>query len=81
MEQAYADAMAEVWADYPDNSDVGAMYAESLMIQRPWKLYDINRESIGDTPKILSVLERVMEMDPGHPGVFHLYVQAVEPGS
>lgn len=81
LEQAYADAMAEVWADYPDNSDVGAMYAESLMIQRPWKLYDINRESIGDTPKILSVLERVMEMDLGHPGVFHLYVHAVEPGS
>ncbi|MDA9764464.1 tetratricopeptide repeat protein [Opitutales bacterium] len=81
LEQAYADAMAEVWASYPNDSDIGALYAEAMMIQRPWKLYDIDRNSTGNTLEILEVLERVMKMDPGHPGVFHLYVHAVEPSN
>ena len=81
LEQAYADAMAEVWAAYPNDSDVGALYAEAMMIQRPWKLYSPDRQATGDTPRILATLERVMELDPGHPGVFHLYVHALEPST
>jgi tetratricopeptide (TPR) repeat protein len=30
LEQAYADAMAEVWATYPDDSDVDTLYAEAM---------------------------------------------------
>jgi hypothetical protein len=52
-----------------------------MMIQRPWKLYDLDRKTTGDTPEILKVLEQVMKMDPGHPGVSHLYIHAVEPSS
>jgi len=81
LEKAYADAMAKVWADYPNDSDIGALYAEAMMLERPWKLYSLDRQSTGDTPKILATLERVMELDPGHPGVFHLYVHAVEPST
>lgn len=79
LEQAFADAMAKMWAEYPNNSDVGALYAEAMMIQRPWKLYDLDRKPTGNTPEILATLQRVMQLDPGHPGAFHLYVHAVEP--
>lgn len=79
LNQAYADAMAELWAAYPNDSDVGALYAEALMVQRPWKLYSADGEPEGDTPLIVSTLERVMEMDPGNPGANHLYIHAVEP--
>lgn len=81
LEQAYSVAMAKVWDRYPKDSNVGALYAESMMIQRPWKLYDLDRKATGDTPEILKVLEQVMKMDLGHPGVFHLYIHAVEPSS
>ena len=81
LEQAYADAMAAVWAAYPNDSDIGTLYAEAMMVQRPWKLYSIEREPEGDTEVIVATLERVMEMDPGNPGANHLYIHAVEPST
>ena len=79
LEQAYADAMAKVWAAYPNDSDVGTLYAESMMVQNPWKLYALDQKPVEGTEKIVEVLERVMELDPYHPGANHLYIHAVEP--
>ncbi|MFT7676143.1 MAG: tetratricopeptide (TPR) repeat protein [Planctomycetota bacterium] len=79
LEQAYADAMAKVWAAFPDDTDVGTLYAESMMVQRPWKLYSAAGEPEGDTHLIVEVLERAMALDPGNPGANHLYIHAVEP--
>jgi len=79
LEQAYANAMAKVWADHPDDSDVGVLYAEAMMVQRPWMLYSVTGEPEGDTLHIVATLERVMELDPGNPGAAHLYIHAVEP--
>ncbi len=79
LEQSYADAMAEVWAAYPNDSDVGTLYAEAMMVQMPWKLYTLDHQPEPDTYKIVATLERVMEMNPDHPGANHLYIHAVEP--
>ncbi len=79
LEQAYADAMANVWAAYPDDSDVGTLYAEAMMVKRPWKLYSLDYEPAEDTATIEAVLEHVMDLDPYHPGANHLYIHAVEP--
>ena len=73
--------MAKVWAAYPTDSDVGTLYAEAMMVRTPWKLYTPDFEMAEDTPKILAVLERVMELDPGNPGANHLYIHAVEPSA
>jgi tetratricopeptide (TPR) repeat protein len=76
----YAQAMAKIWKTYPDDSDIGTLYAEALMIRRPWKLYSIeDRAPHKDTPHILSTLEYVMNLDPDHPGALHLYIHAIEP--
>ncbi|MHC4147088.1 MAG: tetratricopeptide repeat protein, partial [Planctomycetota bacterium] len=32
-----------------------------------------------DTPHILATLDRVLELDPDHPGALHLYIHAIEP--
>ncbi len=81
LEQTYADAMGKVWAAYPNDPDIGTLYAEAMMVQRPWKLYDIDRQPTGDTPTIVATLERVMAMSPNHPGANHLYIHAVEPST
>ncbi len=75
----YAQAMADIWEAFPDDSDVGVLYAEAMMVQQPWKLYLPNHEPHENTPKITSTLERVMEMTPHHPGALHLYIHAIEP--
>jgi len=79
LEQAYADAMAEVWATYPEDSDVGTLYAEALMVRTPWKLYTEDGEPKPDTGLIVDTLQRAMELDPSNPGAKHLYIHAVEP--
>ncbi|MFG0319058.1 MAG: tetratricopeptide repeat protein [Planctomycetota bacterium JB042] len=81
LDRAYADAMATVWADHPDDSLVGTLYAEALMVLTPWKLYSLEKVPAEDTPTILATLERVMELDPGNPGANHLYIHAIEPSA
>ncbi|MDG2012538.1 MAG: hypothetical protein P8J33_03480, partial [Pirellulaceae bacterium] len=79
FDQAYAAAMAEVWQAFPQDADVGTLYAESLMMLRPWELYTTDGEPVEDTDKIVSTLETVLELQPDHPGANHLYIHAMEP--
>jgi tetratricopeptide (TPR) repeat protein len=78
LDQAYADAMAEVWEQYPGDADVGMLYAEALMVRTPWRLYNLDREPAEDTEMIEGLLERVLELKPDLPGAAHLYIHAVE---
>lgn len=79
LEKAYAEAMGKVWADYPRDSDVGTLYAESLMNLRPWDLWSVDQKPRPETPTIIAVLEEVLRLDPDHPGAHHLYIHAIEP--
>lgn len=79
LDQAYAAAMGEVWQAFPQDPDVGTLYAESLMMLRPWELYSTEGEPVEDTDKIVSTLESVLRLQPDHPGANHLYVHAMEP--
>lgn len=81
LEKAYADAMAKVWERHPQDADVGALYAESMMQLHPWALYSKKRQPIEGTLKIRGVLEKVMQLAPDHAGAKHLYIHAVEPSA
>jgi len=76
---AYAAAMEELLARFPDDPEIGTLYGESLMVLRPWQLYTIDRLPEADTAKITAALEAVLEMHPDNPGANHLYIHAVEP--
>jgi tetratricopeptide (TPR) repeat protein len=78
LDAAYAAAMREVWARFPADADVGALFAESLMDLHPWDLWSQDGLPKHDTQEIVRVLERVLEIAPEHPGANHLYVHAVE---
>ena len=78
LDQAYADAMGEAWAAFPDDADVGALYAESLMDLQPWDLWTAEGQPKGRTLEIVRVLERTLELDPLHPGANHFYIHTVE---
>ena len=78
LNEAYAQAMAKIWQAYPNDADVGTLYAEAMMVRRPWKLYSLEHEPHVDTPRIESTLERAFEIAPNHAGALHLYIHAVE---
>jgi len=77
-EQAYADAMAGVWAKYPKDADIGTLYAEALMDLRPWDLWTPAGQAQPGTQKIVALLEDVLKMAPEHPGANHFYIHTME---
>ncbi len=80
LNKSFSDAMAEVWAAYPGDLDVGTLYAESMMVQHPWELFTCDRQAAREeTHTVVATLEHVLAMNPEHPGANHLYIHAVEP--
>lgn len=78
LDQAFADAMREVAAAYPDDTDAATIFAESLMDTIPWDYWTPEGEPREQTVEILAALERVLELDPNHPGANHYYIHATE---
>jgi tetratricopeptide (TPR) repeat protein len=78
LDEAYATAMDELAARFPDDLDAAAMHAEAMMDLQPWDYWDSNGQPTGNTARILSVLESIIARDPKHAGALHFYVHAVE---
>jgi tetratricopeptide (TPR) repeat protein len=78
LDRDYADAMGEVAAAHPDDLDAATLYAESLMDLSPWDYWGAGGKPKPATKEILAQLERVLEVNPNHPGACHYYIHAVE---
>lgn len=78
LDRAFADAMRTVWKSFPDDPDVGAIFAESLMDLRPWDLWTPDGTARPGTPEVVETLETVLKLSPNHPLALHLYVHAIE---
>ena len=78
LDEAYAAAMGELAAKYPDDLDVVTLHAESMMDLQPWDYYDASGQPKGHTAEVVTQLESVIERNPQHAGALHLYVHAVE---
>jgi len=74
----YSEAMRAMAQKYPDDVDAATMFAESLMMLRPWQLWSLEGEPAPGTLELVAVLESVLKRDPDHPGANHFYIHAVE---
>jgi tetratricopeptide (TPR) repeat protein len=85
-DDAYADAMRDVYARFGDDYDVCALTAESLMVRTPWQLWDLENRvaaSGADTEEAIGIIERALARlesagDTPHPGLLHFYVHIME---
>jgi tetratricopeptide (TPR) repeat protein len=78
LDRAYADAMASVVRDHPDDDDAATLYAEALMDLSPWAYWTTDGKPTEFTPQILATLERVLQRNPQHIGAMHYYIHATE---
>lgn len=78
LDEAYAAAMREVWKQFPDDQDVGALFAESMMDLRPWDQWRLDGQPNPGTDEILATLDAVLKLNANHPFANHLYIHAVE---
>lgn len=76
LDSVYADAMADVHQQFPNDLEVGTLYAEALMVLEPRRgNWDIQKPAVARIHQLLGgVLERYMH----HPGACHLYIHATE---
>src|SRR4029077_10878406 len=78
LDQSYADAMRTVWERYPNDPDVGTLFAEAMMDLRPWNQWTPEGQPNPGTDEILATLDRVLKLNPRHPFANHLYIHANE---
>jgi tetratricopeptide (TPR) repeat protein len=81
---AFADAMRKVHAEFSQDLDVCAVLAESIMNRTPWRLWDLptGKPAEGaDTLEAISVLDSAFDTLPGawkHAGLLHMYIHLME---
>ncbi|HEY8164370.1 MAG TPA: tetratricopeptide repeat protein [Gemmatimonadaceae bacterium] len=78
LDSAYSRGMADVVRRFPNDLDAAAIYAESMMDLRPWNYWTAEGKPYPGTQEILRQLQRVIAINPNHPGACHFYIHAVE---
>jgi len=83
---AYANAMRDVYRAFPDDLDVSSLFAEALMNLTSWALWNLKTGEPAEgasTMEAVEVLEKAMaEMEQAggapHPGLLHMYIHLME---
>ena len=78
LDTAYAAAMKDLVAKFPDDLDAATIYAQSLMDTSPWNYWNADGSPRGFTSDVLASLESVLKRNPDHAGAIHFYIHAVE---
>ena len=78
LDEAYAAAMRDLSEKFPQDDDVAALFAESMMDLRPWDLWTPDGKQQPGTDEILRTLETVVARSPRHPLALHLYIHSIE---
>lgn len=79
LNELYTARMKAVYGKFNSNADAQALYADAMMLQHPWDLWNTDGTPKEWTPGIRNVLEKLIAQFPGHPGGNHYYIHVMEP--
>ncbi|HUR65562.1 MAG TPA: hypothetical protein VMZ03_04360 [Chitinophagaceae bacterium] len=79
LNELYTAQMQKLYEKYPANADVAAIYADAMMLEHPWDLWNIDGTPKAWTPRIRQVLEKLLATAPNNPGANHYYIHVMEP--
>ena len=83
-DKAYTRAMRAVFDKYRDDLDVRSVFAEAIMNETPWQMWDLSTggpAADAGTLEAVELLESALREMPkswDHPGLLHLYVHLME---
>lgn len=78
LNQQYSDKMKALYKLFPKDAEVAALYADALMLQHPWDLWEHSGKPKAWTPEIEKVLEHTLSFAPRHLGANHYYIHVME---
>jgi len=79
LNEAYTAMMKKAYESFKSSDDAQALYADAMMLEHPWDLWNINGTPKPWTPLIEKVLEHLLVKNPAHPGANHYYIHVMEP--
>jgi tetratricopeptide (TPR) repeat protein len=83
-DKAYTSVMRAVYGDFRDDLDVACVFAEAIMNETPWKMWDLSTGDVAanaGTREAVDLLEGLFAHAAAswdHPGLLHLYVHLME---
>jgi tetratricopeptide (TPR) repeat protein len=77
LDIAYAQAMARVAREFPDDPDIRVLHAEALLLLAPWEWWREGRPAAG-TLQAIEELEAALARAPNHTGANHYLIHALE---
>jgi len=78
LNSSYREAMKKVWENHQTDPDIGSLYADALMVMRPWAYWKPNGEPEEGTLEMCATLERVLQLEPNHAMALHFTIHAWE---
>ncbi|MFQ5508275.1 MAG: hypothetical protein ACE5FN_02950 [Leptospirillia bacterium] len=78
---AYAEAMRQVAARYPNDADVQSLFADALMNLSPWHYWGPEGEPLAHTEDQVAAVQKALAANPDHPGACHLWIHTMEASS
>jgi tetratricopeptide (TPR) repeat protein len=78
LQTNYVAAMHQLALTYQHDADIVALYADALMLEHPWDLYNSNLQPKPWTPQIRAVLDQALAIEPLHPGANHFMIHTLE---
>ena len=75
---AFVDAMRKLHEKYPNDPDIGAMFAAGFMNTTRWDYWEKDGTARPGTEEAQFALEAAMRAEHDHPGANHLYIHLME---
>ncbi|KAJ4326667.1 hypothetical protein N0V84_002892 [Fusarium piperis] len=81
--QGFADAMEQVYNEFPDDLDVITIYVDAVMNLHPWNMWDSKTcepTKGARTIEMKNLLDHALTLDRAlqHPGLLHMYIHLME---
>jgi len=78
LDQAFANAMREVYRKHPGDADTAALFAESLMDLSPWNYWHDDGSPRDFTHEAEAALQAALALNPDHTGALHYTIHMYE---
>ncbi|MBI5853620.1 MAG: hypothetical protein HZB39_21640 [Planctomycetes bacterium] len=78
LDAGFVAAMRDTRRRFPDDPDVGAIFADAILNTRPWDYWNADGSPKEGTSDALDALRAVLIARPDHPGAHHFHIHVTE---
>ena len=80
-DETFIAATRSVADRFPDDMEAQFLYADAIMMRGAWDYWRRDGTPLPGTREAAAALDRILAIDPNHPGAVHLYVHLFEASS